>query len=391
MIAFSDLITAQTRTAILNVMLDVIETAGVPARQWRAKGVAASILMAIAAVGAGFSGWIVMGIMAGFLELAPFNATNGGWLALLSWNVYGVQWQGPQFAEGDVTLTNTGGGIYFFAAGDFVVRNSVTKKTYVNTEDINLGAFEEATFSFQAQEQGSASTSGPGEIDASVTSAPNVTFSNAEAVVGSDGQTQVELIAACKAKLALLSPNGAADAYSFLALADPTTIPLLVKLGLATQTSVAITRALPVADGLGGVNIYLATANGAPVSGDVAIIDARLQAVCRPLGIRVTTLAATPIVIPVSYEGWLKSAGIDQAGAEAAFAIALAQYFASLQIGGYVIPPDALGKVRTNALEGVLFAGTPGVIEAVVAGADTTLAANQVAVLGTITPTVHLL
>lgn len=387
MIALSDLIQAQSADQIQQTFIDLLVSLGVTgAPNWKKGGVARSVLRVFALLGAGFSSLIAALAASGFRDLA-----TGDWLTLWARAVFNVERPGATFAAGTLTLVNSGGGVYSFGVGQVTALNSSTGATYVNTAAISLGSLATINVAFQAVGQGSVSSAGTGDIDTLQTTMLGVTVSNAQPFVGIDALDDVSLGNLCLAKLGSLSPNGPTDAFRYLAVADPTTVPVLVMFGLTTQTSVPITRVNAIADGNGGVNIFLATAGGVPGSPDVAIVDARIQAVCTPLGMRATTAAATPVTVPVPYEAWLKNSSLTIASAQTAFANQFIAYFASLPIGGVVIPPDSSGVVATNALEGQLFTAVTGVVKAVVSGSDSALTSDEVPVLGTITPTVHLL
>jgi hypothetical protein len=384
MITIDDLITSQTADAIQQSFIDGLVALGLTsAPSWRKGSVARSVLRVFALLGAGYS--TVQGSLArsAFRDLAV-----GGWKTLWARSNFNQERELATFAAGVVHLVNTGGGSFTQPAYSVTLTNSATKKTYQNTAPFTLaiGPGTTADVNFQAVEIGAASSAAPGAID----TCPllNVTCTNVQALVGTDDQSDDELDALCIAKLSAWSPNGAPDAFRFVALADPTTIPALVRLGLTAQTSVPITRAQAYADGNGGVNLYLATAGGVPSGGDVAIIDARVQAVTRTLGYKITTAAATPVTVPVTYAATLRHAGMTVSDAELAFANALTSFFAGLSIGGDVIPPSSTGAVYSNEVEGVLFKAIDGTVKAVVSGGDVALAQNEVAVLGTITPTV---
>lgn len=387
MIALTDLIQAQTADQIQQTFIDGLVSLGVTsAPNWKKGGVARSVLRVFAILASLFSTFLATLAQSGFRDLA-----TGNWLTLWARSVYNVERPGATFAAGILTLINGGGGVYNFGVGQVTALNSTTGATYTNTSVISLGSLATIDVAFQAVAQGSASSSAPGAIDTLQTTMVGVTVTNAEAFVGTDALDDPSLGNLCIAKLGSLSPNGPTDAYRYIALADPTTIPVLVNFGLTTQTSVPITRAQPYADGNGGVALYLATAGGVPSGGDVAIVNARIQAAATPLGTKATVSAANPVTVNVSYETWLKNSSLTTATAESSFATKLITYFAGLPIGGVVLPPVTSGVVSTNAIEGQLFTAVLGTQKAVVSGGDTTLGQADVAVLGTITPTVHIL
>jgi hypothetical protein len=97
-------------------------------------------------------------------------------------SLYGVAPDDATFAEGPCLLTNTKGGNWNRAPGLFVVKNSLTNKTYVNTEQVILppwpgsGPFPTQTVNFRAVEAGNGSTSTAGTIDQVVSGENGVTL-----------------------------------------------------------------------------------------------------------------------------------------------------------------------------------------------------------------------
>jgi hypothetical protein len=342
-----------------------------------------------ASLASGYTGLRANLARSGFRDLA-----QGSWLTLWAKSVYNVDRPLAAAAAGTLRLTNTSTVTFSKGIGQVTVKSSATGKTYTNTGTVTLGASPAfVDVPFVANEVGSASSAAPGAIDTLVTTMVGVTVTNAAAFVGTDDMADDALGALALAKLGSLSPNGPANAYLYIALTDPTTVPVLVANGLTTLTSVPITRVGVVADGNGGVSVYLANAAGPASAPDVAIVNARIQAAVTPLGIKATCFAANQVTIAVSYSAWLKGSGLTNAGAISAFAAKLVAYFGSIPLGGVILPPATSGVVSPNAIEGMLFAASPGVVKAVVTlpGVDVALTADQVPVLGAVTPTVTIL
>src|SRR5690606_33893753 len=145
---------------------------------------------------------------------------TGDWLDLVALHVYGTERIQETFATGVVRITNTTGVGSFVSVpvGDLVVKNSAGK-TYRSTEVFSLpavaGAF--ADVAVQADEAGSASTTGAGTITEFVTTFVGCDVTNAAGLVGSDRESDASLRARARAKTGVLSPDGPRDAYSYLA------------------------------------------------------------------------------------------------------------------------------------------------------------------------------
>src|SRR5690606_27186702 len=114
--------------------------------------------------------------------------------------------------------TLTGNESHVIEAGDLTFQSSASGKTYRNTEGGTLDtANPTLTLDVLAEEIGADSNAAAGEIDTLVTTLIGVTATNAAAVVGSDEEDDDDLRQRCRDALAALSPNGAAQAYSFIA------------------------------------------------------------------------------------------------------------------------------------------------------------------------------
>ncbi len=142
----------------------------------------------------------------------------------------------------------------------------------------------------------------------------------------------------------------------------------------------------------GNVSVYCATASGAPSAPDIVIAQGSVDTYAEPWGVTSTVIAATPHVVDVTYQVWVSGSQLTTAQIQTAIEDALSLWFSTLDIGGYVIPPDT-GAVYVNALRQVIGGSTPGILQADITlpAADVVLTSNEVATLGTIIPTVTLL
>ena len=122
------------------------------------------------------------------------------------------------FATGTVTIDNAGGNVYALVPGDIVLLNSVTNKTYRNTETVNIASLQTGVVvAVQADELGSASSAAAGDVDAFVTPLLGLSVTNAASLVGTDPETDTALRARAMEKVGALSPNGPRDAYAYFA------------------------------------------------------------------------------------------------------------------------------------------------------------------------------
>ncbi len=235
---------------------------------------------------------------------------------------------------------------------------------------------------FAADEPGIASNAAPSTITTVVSSLVGVTCTNPLTFIGTDQETTLALVKRARSKLGALSPNGPKDAYNYV-VTSPTLTP-----GLSTP----ITRTRTIAsETTGDVSVYCATAAGAPTAPDIVIAQDAINTYAEPWGVTSTAIAATPHVIDVTYQAWLSGTQLTTGQAQTAIEDALSLWFSTLDLGGYVIPPDT-GAVYVSSLEQVIGQAV-GALRAVVSlpAADVVLTPNEVAVLGTITPTITLL
>lgn len=376
-----DLITPLTRAEIEAAIYAALEASGASTTSWKSGAVVRTLITGTAIVLAASSQLQAAIAKSGFLALA-----TGDWLTLVAFYVYGVTRDIGSFASGYITLDNTGGGVYSGAIGDLVVTNTTTGKSYRNTAAFSIGSMETGVIvAVEALELGADSTAAPGDIDAFETVLLGVTVSNAAALVGTDEEDDATLRLRCLEKTGTLSPNGPRDAYAYVARSTLD----------STGAAIGVTRVRTIADGVGGVDVYLATGSGG-VTGtvgdettDLGAIDAAIQEMAAPLAITATVQTATALAVAVTYELWLlDTITLTESEIDDAIALALTTYLSAVPIGGYIISP-ASGRIYVSALESVIGSAVEGVIEVVVTApaADIAVDVDEATVAGTITAT----
>jgi hypothetical protein len=374
----------ETETAIYDIMAAV----GVSTTGWFSGAVIRTMVKATAI-------WIsaLSALMALIARLGWLETSFGNWLTLVAKHVFGVDRIGASFAAGEITLNNAGGGVFGpFALGDAVFENPTTGKTYTNAEVFSLAALETGrVIEIVALESGSASTSAPGTITKQTFMA-SVTISNVEAVVGTDEETDANLVIRCLAKRGAASPNGPPDAYSYFARSA--TLP--------DGTPCGVTRVRIVKDGFGNVTVYCATATGG-ITGSTGDPNTPLGAVheavnryAAPLGVTATAASATAVPVPVTYEAQLyNTSGLTNAQIETLILAELVAFMSAEPIGGNEITGP--GKLFTSAISAKI-GGTRNALGVALPmfrvilaapAADVPLAANEVPTLSTVTPTIR--
>ena len=387
-LSISDLFQAQSAADVKSTLLDVLTALGIPITSWQPLAVVRSIVAAVSQKIADLTAIQSQVIQGGFLDTAALVTPEGGpgWLDILAQYLFGIERAPATFAAGDVTIVNASGTTYTPNPKDIILSNPITGKTYRNATALTITAHATLTGAlFEADEAGAASSSGPGTITNMVTPLSGCTVSNPASLLGSDPQTNADLVSACHAKLSALAFGGPEGAYDWFAkFQDYVGTPIA---GL----SLPITRSATVTDPTTGKMVsYIANATGAPSGGDVTLVAANQQKFAVPQCVTLTTAAAATTTIPFTYTAYIKSAAYTSAQVAAAVATQLGKYFASLPIGGYTA--GAPNQVTVDALIAQVFLALPaGVVQAVTVTSPTgptTLASNAVAVLGTVTPTI---
>lgn len=373
----------EAKASIYNVLAIV----GVSTTTWKPGAVVRTIIVAIAVIIAAFSQLVALIARSGFLDLS-----DGDWLTLKAKYDYGVDRFPSTFATGQVTVNNTGGGVYDFDPGDFVVVNSSTGKTYHNTSTFHLAAGQTGLkVDIEADEVGTASNSIATAIDTIKPPLTGVSVTNEIAVLGQDEESDEDLIQRCRDKPASLSPNGPREAYQFVARSA------VRPDGSAVGAKrVHVSNSSPVAQ----VTVTVANPSGL-VPGDVndpatdlGIINSEIQEKAAPHGVIAVVQSATPLPIAISYELWIyDTAGLDEAAVMSLVASKLDTFIASVPIGGFSLSlPPAQGYVFADAIVAAIGQVNPAIFHVSLSSpaADVAVSETQAPVAGAITATVHI-
>jgi len=355
MISFSDLLSTKTLDDWKRAIINTATLVGLKTENWAEGGYTRTLVALFAQLYKTVGDVVRLIAASGFLDTA-----EGDWLTLLAKNLFNVERIDATFAKASngLTLTNGGGGLYIFEAGDVVVAHSSTGKTYRNTTGgtLSAGIGQTLTLDLEAEEAGTASNAGVGTITVLVTTFLGVTCTNPVALAGLDAESDEALRQRCRDSLAALSVGGIKRAYEFFAQSAERD----------DGTGVGITRVkvMPAA-GDGTVDVFIATAAGEVPVDDVAIVQAIFDEEVTPYGFDATAITATAVPLTVPCTIWIPSSlGMSEADAREAVFDALQAYVESLPIGGVVITP-ATGKVYWRALLGVVENSIPGMLKAV--------------------------
>lgn len=376
-VAIDDVLEPTTFEEAKATIYDVLAAVGVPTSSWKPGAVIRTIISATAVMLSGASH-----LQSAIGKSSFFEKAEGIWADLVGENVYGTARQLATFADGDVTVTNAGAGIYSFDPDDLVLVNSTTGKSYRNVALINLGASSTVTAEFKAVESGSASNALPGEIDTLAAPLTGVTCSNAAALQALDDEEDPAYKVRGKEKLGALSPNGPWDAYSYVAKGAKR----------PDGTLVGVTKVRTTHDGNGNVTTYVAGAAGPLTPTDLGYVDDAIQVLAAPLAITATTDNATAVTVAITGEFWIyNTVGLTDAQILLLVGQRLQAFFASRPIGGDVISGGGGGKVYVSAIEAAIGGTRPEIfrVSLTVPAADVALTPNQIPTLGTVTLVVH--
>lgn len=387
MTTLADLTVVKARDDVLTEELTNAQGLGLATTAWQSGSVVRTIFTVVAQSIANFSTVIVEAIRGGFGDLLSSLQWGTVW-AKQTYNVDAVQ---ALPATGYITAVNSSNNIYGpYAPGGLIVAHSVTGQTYVNTQPVTIAANATTTpITIQSTQVGTIANAAPTLISKVVSpTMTGVTVSNPLSVFGADAETLAALVARARSLLGQLSPNGPKDAYNYVA-----------KTPSFAAVSTPITRSLTVANPTtGAVTVYVATANGAPISADVALVQAASDNNAEPWCTLATVVAVGTVTVPVTYSVWCKTT-LQAADIQTAIASAITTYFANLPIGGTILSVGGSGFLYMNNLILAISNATTangtslGIVRCTLSlpASDVALANNQVAVLGTITPTVNFL
>lgn len=381
-ISLAALLAKSTTDAIKRKLLSICDALGLQTETWHPGDPTRTVLDAVARLFGqddGFEDLIGESLRGRYLDLA-----TGNWLTLLARYGFNVTRRGASYATTTLRLTNASGAVYVFDSDDLTAKNSATGATYRNSTAGTLLGNSTLDLVITAEVGGADSTSAIGEIDALVSSLPNVTCTNILAAVGQDEEEDEALRIRCRAKLQSISPAGPKGAYDYIA-----TTPEL-------NGGANVTRSRTFGNkSTGVVRQYLANAAGGVSGGDVALVADAIERLANPLCFNYIAASAVNVVVPVTYELWVYST-ISQPSSDVAELVedALLTEITRVDIGGDIIPPALTGTLYQGRLEAAILAAVAPhgfrVIVTAPAG-DVPLDNDEVATLGVVTATIHLI
>lgn len=369
MITIEELTRPTTPDEAFEQFLSIVEGTGLPVRTWKRGRPLRVILRVVATAYANFTQTVAEANKAGFRTLA-----KGGWATLNARYGYNVERIVATFATGELTLYNSGGGLFELEPGELRAINGATGKAYTNTTAVTLGPGATIAIPIRAVEIGTPSNAAPLEIDELETVLPGVSCSNHAAVVGSDDETDEDLAQRSLDKLGTLSPSGPRGAYAFAvrSATRPDGSPVNINRVRVSPSS-----------STGTVTIHVASPAGPPNVDDVAYAADSVEALARPDTVTATVLAATPVPVARTLTVWARRTnGVSGDDIKTLVEAALARELAVYPIGGIPKPPTQLdGYLYADFIAGVAKAAHPSIYDVDGASPDLPLAPGQVAIL----------
>lgn len=398
LVPLSVLIAVETQPQALATILGIANALGLSTTSWQPLGMVRTILATIAQVVANFTGIVSYQAQGGYASLAAQMPGNGSpfvdaqgfftpWMDLVSTQVFNVPRIPASFAQGSLPILNSTGSLQGpYGPGTIHAKDLLTGATYSNTQTVSILASSTTSVAMIADVSGSSSTVPNGTVLSLTTPitgcAPSPLTSD---WVGSNAETNSALLGRCIAKLGSLSPNGAPGAYDFIAKAIPqaptaSAIPPYAVSSPITRDGIVINKASGV------VQVLLANASGPAPQLDVNAVNAAIQAFAVPNAQTVRSGACTSFVQNVICTAYIPAkAGVTQAQAQAAAALAQAIYYSGTPVGGVTtsipnqLPRDALISIISLAIANLTpaFAQQTSVSMAAPAG-DATMAGTDV-------------
>ena len=330
-------------------ILGYASSLGLTATAWQ-PGAIARTMIAVFARALNAEDQVTYGIAAGgYLDTAATVTPEGGpgWLDLVAEYVFGVTREAATQGASTVAITNTGAAIGPLPIGTYHLSAS-SGHTYRNATAITLGTGS-TTIDVVCDQFGV--SDGAGTVLSAITTYSGVTPGTLITdATGRVVETNAELIQRCKLKLAALAPRlGGSSSYVYFA--TTTTEP-----GYPTLVS-NVTRARAFVNPITGVvEVYLANATGGSISGDVALMQAYLDAVATPDAVTMICSAAVNFGVTTTMQVYCPVAYAGQVSADVTNAVDA--YLASLPIGG-VNTEGSFDGVPFNGLEDYVARAVP--------------------------------
>lgn len=378
LVTLAALISTITSTDALASMYQIASALGLTTTAWQPLGMANTILTTMSQVVASASAYVSAIAQGGYATTAALMIdANGnpitGWMDLVSYNGYGNTRNPAVPAEGLICFSNVTSTPYPYTPGALIIKNPSTGALYANTEQVSING----TFSSTAQQtliEMAATPAWTGSLGTFVSGTPilvnppaGVTVlalgagGSAATLVGTDAETNAQLLTRDLAKLGAIAPNGAPGALEYVATTAPQNLgPIAAVItDIYGFPSAPVTRAYEqLAPFTGITTLYVANAAGGCSTGDAAIVQQLEQALAVPTDMTLVVVGATNQAILVEATIWVLGAA-GSIAAEAAAAVV--DMFSFIPIGGVTTYSSNL--VPLSAFYSAINAVSPLIVE----------------------------
>lgn len=380
LLSVADLVTTVTAADALSLELSIAASLGLPSTAWQPLSPEMAILGTNAQLISTYSVTINQIAQGGFpSDAATIPASVGAptdgagflttWMDLCLFNYYLITRVPASFATGSF-LVNNGATPQPFAIGQLHFQHPISGATYTNTTSGTITA-SAVNFPIPVQADGgfpgSAGSFSAGLVPIMLTPISGVVpQATAISLVGTNIETNAAALTRGQNKLGSLSPNGASQAYAYVATTVPTaaaqaTAPFPFNVDVFT-VSAPITRVAPLVNtATGVVTVYVANSNGAPPGGDITTLAAAIQKYATPLAVTSSVAAVGTVDLNPVFNVWIpQSKGLSQTQVLANINAALSVYCSTTPIGGVstsapnIVPYDELVDVIMNANPGTI-------------------------------------
>lgn len=367
-LTLDDLTTPDDSDAVETYLLTNLAALEFPVTAWENGDVALTLVKVEALALSDLIGLVAAIAAGGLLERAA-----GGWLTLLARSVYGLERDAPASATGTVRVSVASGfSSQSIAQGQLWVSDAAGHRfnsTNASTVVIAAGAY--ADIEFRAESDGAEFNIGSGTAIELVTPLPGTTVALLASggawltVQGTAGEADSALKARCRGRWATIGLEKTRDGYAALARSAP---------GVSTRaTRVYVDDASP--RGAGTADVWISGPSGPLSGGDVTLIsDYVLERKSLTADVEVDNAVAVPIDVTAVIH---RTASNPDALADA-----------TALVTDLINGADIGGAVRRNGVIEALM--TPsGVYDVAITvpAANVSLAANEVATVGTLTLT----
>lgn len=329
----------------------VLGAVGVRTSNWKPGAVVRAIITAVCVVLHPFSVLSSKIARSGFLDLS-----SGVWLRICAYFGFNTPAKAATFATGRLRIDNTGALVFNEPAGDMVAVGA-NGQEYVILDAVSIGAYQTGVYvTARCSVVGSIGTAPAGTITRFGATYVGLTVTNPAELVGSDEETDAELVYRARLGTAAVSPNGPTDVYERVAL-DATR---------EDGTLLGINRVrVASGPGDGSCTVYAATASGAVpgAANDLATDLGRLQYLLRtkacPPGFTANAATGVGLTINIVYQVWVyTTSGLSETQIRTRISDAVGAYIRAMRIGGDR-PDEATGFVYLENLRAVIRGAIP--------------------------------